>query len=115
VRFIKVPDAPESTQVVALGGQEYTLRLTYNTADKHWRLDIQDLDGNTILSGLKVMPNQNLTWRYSHIDGMPEDDICCLRQKNNFDDVGRDNLGDDKTYTLAYMTRDEYLALELSL
>lgn len=115
MRIIKVPDAPESVQIVALGGQEYKLRLTFNTADKHWRLDIQDLDGNTIIAGLKVMPNQNLTWRYSYIEGMPTGDICCLRQKNNFDDVGRYNLGDDKAYALAYMTRDEYLSLGLTL
>lgn len=107
MQFIKVPDAPESTQTLSLSGVEYNIRLTFNTVDKHWRLDIRDLDLNEIVSGLKVMPNQNLTWRYRYIESMPAGSIYCMRQKNDFSDVGRDNLGVDKTYVLIYLTETE--------
>ena len=106
-QLIKIPNSPESTQILSLSGVEYNLRLTFNTADKHWRLDIRDLDSNEIVSGLKIMPNQNLTWRYKYLENMPAGNIYCIRQKNDFSAVGRDNLGVDKTYTLVYLTEAE--------
>ena len=106
---INVPNFPESYQNISLEGVEYRLRLTYNTRDKHWRMSLLNLDNEEIISGIKIMPNQNLTWRYSYIDGMPPGNFYCLRLKNDYSDVGRDNLGYDKTYQLFYMTQQEDL------
>lgn len=105
--YIKIPDAPESTQILSLGGQEYIIKLTFNTADKHWRVSLLTLDNEEIISGLKIMPNQNLTWRYKYIGGMPTGNLYCMRYKNDFSDVGRDNLGLGKTYQLIYLTEQE--------
>jgi hypothetical protein len=107
MEYIKIPDNPESFQVISLSGQEYVVQLTYNTADAHWRLSLLDLNYKAIVAGLKVMPSQNLTWRYRYIEGMPSGNIYCMRYKNDFSDVGRDNLGLGKTYQLVYLTEQE--------
>jgi len=107
---INIPNFPESYQNISLDGIEYRLRLTYNTRDKHWRMSLLDLDNNYIIAGIKIMPNQNLTWKYNYIAGMPSGSFYCLRLKNDYSDVGRDNFGYGKTYQLFYMPLVEDLA-----
>lgn len=104
---IKVPNSAFSEQQVNIGLDQITLILKFNSRNNAWYLDIKDSSADAeILSGIKVMPMQNLTGRYI-LDNFPSGNIWCMRQNSVSDPIGRDNLGTDKDYGLWYFSNEE--------
>lgn len=104
---IRVPDSAFSEQQVNLTDTVVTLTLKFNSRNDSWYIDIKDAANTTVVkSGIKVMPNQNLTGRYLLSD-LTDGNIWCFRQKSSDEVIGRDNLGLDKTYGLWYLTLAE--------
>lgn len=98
---------PYSEQRVTIGGISLTLTFKYNSRNSSWYMDIKDgSNTNTILSGIKIMPNQNLTGRYI-LKNFPSGNFWCIRQKNDFTPINRDNFGSDKVYALYWLTSQE--------
>ena len=107
--LINIPDEPYYTQRVTLESTAIRLITKFNSRNNSWYLDIKTGGGSSdILSGIKIMPNQNLTGRYD-LPLLPDGNFFCLRTQNRFDDIGRDNFGNDKVYQLYWVPTDEEL------
>lgn len=104
---INTSNYPYTEQRVTLGRNVVTLVFKYNIVDESWYMDIFTSEGQTpIKTGIKIMPNQNLTGRYI-LDNLKGGNIWCLRQKRDFTPVTRDNFGGDRTYQLYWLSSDE--------
>lgn len=106
---LPVPDSAFAEQEISVGGLNYNFTFTYNSRDSRWRFDIS-LNDSVVISGVKIVENQFFLGRY----GLPDfdhGDIACIRIDNDGKDVGRDNLGLDKSYELVYYTNAELAAL----
>lgn len=104
---IKIPNSAWHTQDITVGGELIRLTLKYNTSDEMWYLDLANASGNTLLNGVKVMPNQSLTKRYKATVSLPDGNLWCVRRKNDFSPPSRDNLGIGKTYELWWISSNE--------
>lgn len=105
--LINTPDEPYSSQRVTISGTTLTLTLKYNSRNTSWYLDIKTgSNSKEILTGIKIMPNQNLTGRYV-LPLLPEGNFYCLRTQNRFDDIDRDNFGNDKVYQLFWASTED--------
>lgn len=108
---IDTPDAAWSEQFLTLGGKKYLFTYTYNDSDERWRFSIS-LSGTILVSGIKILENQFLLDQYILSD-FDHGDIVCVRFEDDDKDVGRDNLGLGKPYSLQYYTNDELSSLEV--
>lgn len=105
--IIKVPESAWHTQDIVLNGVTFNMVLKFNTRDASWYVDLLDANQQVILYGLKVMPNQSLTGRFSYLTTIPDGNLWCLRRKRDFSPIGRDNLGVDNTYELIWLSSEE--------
>lgn len=69
-------------------------------------------NNNTIISGLKVMPNQNLTGRYD-IEELLSGNLWCIRNSNDFSAIDRYNLGEDKSYSIYWIPSEEEVEVNI--
>lgn len=105
--LINNPDHPNSKQTVTLGDSLVTLYFKYNSRNKSWYIDIKDsTDTDAIIDGIKVMPNQNLTGRYI-LNDLAGGNLWCIRNTQDYTSIDRDNLGEDKTYSIYWVTDEE--------
>ena len=110
---IRIPDSAYSEQQVNLADTVLTFTLKFNSRNSAWYLDIKDAANTSdVKTGIKVMPNQNLTGRYL-IDELQNGNIWCLRQQSTFDDIDRENLGINEAYGLWYLTSSEEEELQI--
>lgn len=104
--YINNADSSYSEQRVTLGTSSYNIVFKYNSRNESWYLNLSTSDGQeSILEGIKIMPNQSLTSRYLLPDF--EGTLFCIRDKNDPTPLGRNNLGRDKTYRLVWLTEEE--------
>ena len=82
------------TQSFLLEGLNYNISTEWNYRSG-WYISIFTDEGVLILGGLKVMPDGNLTWRYTRKDGLFSGDIWVDNTEitSELDPVGRDNFG----------------------
>lgn len=66
VRIVTTP-YPATTQRVALDGVVYTLRIYWSQRCSCWHMDMSDVDGVPILSGLRLVTGWPLLYRYRHL------------------------------------------------
>jgi hypothetical protein len=66
VRIITRP-YPDTTQRVQLDGIVYTLRVYWSQRCSCWHMDMSDVDGTPILSGLRLVTGFPLLYRYHHL------------------------------------------------
>jgi hypothetical protein len=107
---IVVPESPFTIQDITLGGFKYDFTYAFNTRDDRWRFDIVDADNNPVITGVKIMENQDLLGRYI-LPGFSHGGIFCIRVLETTDPVGRNNLGSGLPYSLFYFTNEELSAL----
>jgi hypothetical protein len=107
--LIDIPDNAWSSQNVSLGGSTYRLELKYNNRDSRWRLSLSQ-GGVSILTGVALMENQNLLYRYD-LDLFNHGTLQCNRVKKDGKLLGRDNLGVGKSYELTYYSFTELAAV----
>ena len=58
---IKIQNNPYFEQEISLSNVSYNLLFKFNTSDQSWYITVRTPVKDIITSGLKVMPNQNLT------------------------------------------------------
>lgn len=104
--IINLPNSAWHEQRVTLSGRRYTIISKYNIRDDGWYIDIINNQGQG-LYGLKMMPQQNITYRYKYRDVVRNGDLWCMRTRNNFEQISRDNVGTDKTYQLWWIPDTE--------
>lgn len=107
---LPTPTTANETHRVSLNNTLYDLTYTFNLRDSRWRISLS-LQGETFISGIKVMENQLLLEQFV-LEEFITGDIFCVRNKDDGDPVGRDNLGLNKAYELLYLTQEEVDALE---
>lgn len=58
LRFVQLPlySDQDYTYSVALEGQSYRIRITYNSVMQLYTMQVSDSDGNPIISGLGLVP-----------------------------------------------------------
>lgn len=104
---IKILDTPYFDQEVTLSSQPYNLLMKYNQSDDSWYLTVRTKTKEVITSGLKLLPDQNITYSRQYLDIMPNGNLYCLRVKANDESLGRDTLGIGKTYELWWIPTSE--------
>ena len=93
-----------SAQSTVLDGVEYILRIMYNQREQCYHLSIQDPNtGGDIISGIKIVSNYGLIYRYRGMPGMPPGDL--VAKSNTSDDSPADigELGTAARVTLLYL------------
>jgi len=105
------------SQVFTLNGIKYTIKTYYNNrvmdgeedTNGSWYISIYDVDTNPILTGLKCMPNRDMTDRnpdgnflggiLSCVDTTPDDPS---------EDIEIANFGQNKRYQLWFLTSADF-------
>lgn len=85
--------------VAELDGAEYQLYFKYNEREDTWYLDISDLQGNAIRSGMKMVVNFPFM-RTCMISERPPGEFTALDTLSDPRDPGLDDL--DERVTLVY-------------
>ncbi len=104
---IRVEDNPYQEQLITLNGNSLFLTITYNTRDSRWYLDLEDRNGKTVVSGVKVIPNLSLTGKYVNVNTIIGGDIYCMDLKRSSSDITRSNFGNNKQFQLWYYSNEE--------
>ena len=106
---INVPsNLPHIKQKVSLAGVGYDFTFKYNSRDNRLRLDIH-LEGDLIVSGVKIMENQFLLGNYN-TPAFKHGDILCARLAGDSSTPATlGNIGFDKAYELIYYSNSELL------
>ena len=88
---------------------------TYWNPRSGWYVSVSDKLSEPVISGLLMIPNGNLTWRYSR-DRLFPGDLWVIDNSPTETAVplDRDNLGDGKRYSLDYFTQDEMNTLGIN-
>lgn len=113
MRLIKVPNAPYESEEVVLAKKTYNLLFKFNDSDKNWYITIRDTELNTLVAGIKVLPNQNLTRDYRYLNIFSDGDIWCRRSKATRSPLGRDNFGVGLSYELLWISSQEAIEREI--
>ena len=104
---IKVGDVPYQEKLISLNSNSLFLTLSYNTRDSRWYFDISDRNDISIISGIKILPSQNITSKYLNVSELIGGNIYCVDTKFSGTDVTRDNFGTDRQFQLWYYTKAE--------
>lgn len=111
---ILIPSVGHSTQTISLDGRVFTLEIKWNSRNKGWYLNLWDAQQKELfISGIKVVPNQNLTGRY-RIRNLTRGNLFCLTVRNTSEELGRDNFGPNRDYSLFYMRNDIFEGVDLN-
>ena len=95
------------SQVVSLSNTLFTLTFKFNFFNQSWYLDITSVSGkDKYLTGLMIIPNQNITGRYL-VDELSEGNLWCLKSSNTKEPLSFDNFGDEKDYRLYWIPSSE--------
>lgn len=108
---INIPDRPDTIQDLVFEGTDYKVNFTFFTRDSSWRISLFDFNGNTLLSGVKIIPDWFLMTNF-HISqpSIPKGDFVCIKfTEDASEELGRDNLGQGKSFRLFYLTEEEML------
>lgn len=114
---IKVDENAYQGKEIVINGTVLNFTIAYNTSDDvnndgygAWYFDIQDRQFNDIISGVKVIPIQNLTSRYLSLNTLLGGDIWCMNVKNSTAGINRDNFGTGKQFQLWYFSNEEMVS-----
>jgi len=108
MRYIKsfADKSADFTQVVNLGGAQFTIRLCWNSRSEHWHMTIVDSQGGRI-DGVKVVERWPLCTPHRSQIKMGGDLVAIPAVTDPTIRLGYDNLGTE--WLLAYLTADELL------
>ncbi len=108
---IKISANAYQESVVTLNGKTFKLTLSFNNLStvNRWFLDISDIQGNDLATGMKVLPNRDLTSKYSVLVEALGGMIACVNISGDKSEVTRENLITDGKFQLWYYTEQEIL------
>lgn len=104
---LKVDDNTYQEKLLTLNGNSLFITYSYNTRDNRWYFDIVDRNDIDIISGVKILPDQNLTGKYLDVNNLLNGNIYCVNTRLDGTDITRDNFGTDKKFQLWYLTSEE--------
>lgn len=107
MRIIPVPTTAYESQEVIIAGKTYNLLFKFNTSDEAWYITIRNTNLEPLVSGIKVMPNQNLTKAYDYLNIFNDGDLWCIRNNATTESVTRDNFGAGLSYELLWISSQE--------
>jgi hypothetical protein len=86
----------DQTLNVTLAGVPYTIRVLWNVTYEYWSLSINELEGDPILTNVKMVQNYPLVGRYRKL--VMNGDLYFLNRSGKtyrptFDDVGNGTYG----------------------
>lgn len=101
---IPITNASSFTEDVVIDNVVYSLHFKWNGRAKAWIMDIAAQDGETLISGLKILPSWELIEIYTNTK-LPPGNIFILDTDNTDVVPGRFELGN--RVKLIYFTEDE--------
>jgi hypothetical protein len=99
------PGVPNYRQRTHLDGVEYELVLRWSDREAAWYLDLNRSTGELLVSGIKVVCNLPLLYRFHGIDGVPPGELIATDGRPEPHDPLLDELGD--AVPLLYMDASE--------
>lgn len=81
------------TQRTPLDNSDYLLAFNWNDRDSAWYVSLQDLDGEPIVAGIKLVCNVPLLSKYHYLLTVPPGELMVLSTEPGFDIPGLDDLG----------------------
>lgn len=107
--FIRTPSQSWSSQQLSLENTNINLELQWNDRassvnEGSWFLNLYTVEDEPIITGIKIIPDYPLTFKYSD-NRLPEGEFFCLSNTSTDVKLGRDNLGTD--FRLTYITKEE--------
>lgn len=117
---IKIEDTSYQEKLITLNGQSFYLTLAYNTSDDifnteegGWYIDLSDRNKLPVISGVKVLPFQNLTGRHLHVKNLLGGALWCVNVKDTLEDINRNNFSTEGKFQLWYFSKLEMVDLGL--
>lgn len=104
---IKVDDNAYQQKLITLNGQTLFITVSFNTRDNRWYVDVSDRNEVDLITGIKLLPNQNLTSKYVSINSLIGGNLYCVNIKGDGIDITRDNFGTDRQFQLWYISSSE--------
>lgn len=101
---IRTPQVAWSAQQITIGGITLNFELRWMTREEVWVADIFDVNGNSILTGIKLSENTSINMGYYRPE-LPEGDFWVLRMESQADTITRNNLG--SAFKLVFLTYAE--------
>ena len=108
----------------SIANQEQTFQIegivfiinTYWNVRSGWYVSISKEDETPLITGLKVMPDANITWRYSRVDGLFTGDLWVIdtEAQNKDKTITRESFGQNQRFQLIYISEDEQNTLGIN-
>ena len=93
-------DIPAYQFSIDLESVNYNFNFRYNTRLNRWFMNILDTEENVLLSGVKVLINFDLTYKYRYKD-IPPGSFFCIDETGANQNPEREDLGN--THKLLYV------------
>jgi len=117
---IKIDSNPYQEKLITLNGESLYLTVMYNTSDDvdnngkgAWYFDLANRNKVDIITSVKVLPFQNLTGRYLHLNSLLGGALWCVNLKDELSDLDRTNFGTGQKFQLWYLSDAEMTTLGL--
>lgn len=92
IQQIPFPDFPAWQEDIALDGNVYTLAARWNTRSKSWGFSISTVDGDPLITSIRLIQSWPLLFGYRYVDRIPPGEfliICltagCVHDPGRFD------------------------------
>lgn len=105
---ISVADQNDSLTELELDGATYFLHLAWNSEAEVWTLGLENVNKETLIEGIPIVPDYPLLARY-RIDGMPPGDLIAVAPDRR-DSISRADLPAG-IVALVYVSGDDLIAI----
>lgn len=103
-------DGPDILTTVTLDGTQYKIRVLWNDIGKYWTLSLRTVDNDSLLEGVKAVPDFPLLVPY-HRPGIPAGELMVITMDTTIQTVNRSDFANGKAI-LAYVTEAEINAIQ---
>ena len=109
---IPFTEYPAFSEEVDLDGTSYKLSFVWNSRGEFWTLTFADIDGDEILSGIKLVLNYELLQEFHYLP-IPPGFLFVLETTNNQTNarVEYDDFTGERALQLVYVTEAEVAAI----
>lgn len=107
---LNIADGVNTTSSFNVAGRKYRVNFRLNSSDDSWRMSLYDTNGSSILTGMKCIPSQSLTGRYSRdIYDLPDGNFWCFDTEPSGISgyVDSSDFGRDKRFQIWYLPSSE--------
>ena len=87
------PDLGPQTFTSTLGGTRFRVRIFWVQLTESWYFHLETVDGTRLLSGVRLVPFNQLLRQYASLATLPEGEFLVADMEGGFDNMERDDLG----------------------